>query len=213
MTAVRGRLLILGAGGHARAVADLAAECGFRVVGFSDPAGRSGRDDVIGDDREAVARLQAGEADGAVVGIGNSALVRRAELFDLLTASAVDTPSLVHPRASLSRSCRIGKGSVVLAGGVVGAGVEVGDNVVIYSQAVVEHDCRIDAHAYLSPGVLLSGAVVVEAGAFLGAGAIVLPGLTVGKGATVAAGAVVTAHVPAGRTVIGLPARERGSAP
>lgn len=212
MTAVGSRLLILGAGGHARAVADLAVECGFTVVGFSDRAGRTLRPDVVGDDGEALGLLRAGGADAVIVGIGNSALARRAELFDLLKSSGVATPQLVHPRASVSRSCRIGDGSVVLAGGVLGAGVEVGDNVVIYSQVVAEHDCRIGAHAYLSPGVILSGAVIVESGAFLGAGAIVLPALTVGKGATVAAGAVVTAHVPAGQTVIGMPARARGPA-
>jgi acetyltransferase-like isoleucine patch superfamily enzyme len=49
--------------------------------------------------------------------------------------------------------------------------------------------------------------VTVEAGAFLGAGAVVLPGLRIGAGAVVAAGAVVTADVPAGQTVMGVPAR------
>jgi D-alanine-D-alanine ligase len=72
---------------------------------------------------------------------------------------------------------------------------------------VVEHECVIGDHAYLSPGVILSGQVMVEAGAFLGAGAVVLPGLRIGAGAVVAAGAVVTADVPAGQTVMGVPAR------
>jgi acetyltransferase-like isoleucine patch superfamily enzyme len=55
--------------------------------------------------------------------------------------------------------------------------------------------------------VVLSGQVMVEEGAFLGAGAVVLPGLRIGAGAVVAAGAVVTADVPAGQTVMGVPAR------
>jgi sugar O-acyltransferase (sialic acid O-acetyltransferase NeuD family) len=204
--------LILGAGGHGRAVADLARACGFTVVGFIDRPDKVHLDGVLGDDEEVEALVRSGRADGAVVGVGATALTRRAELFQRFRGLSVGAPALVHPRATASPSGRIGEGAVVFAGCVLGAAVEVGDNAVLYSGVLAEHDCRIGAHAYLSPGVILSGAVIVEPGAFLGAGAIVLPGLTVGKGATVAAGAVVTAHVPAGQTVIGMPARARGPA-
>lgn len=204
-----GRLLILGAGGHGQAVADVATECGWTVVGFTDRPTLAGRPDVVGGDAEVVALLRAGKADGAIVGVGNTALRRRAELFQFLKESGAPLPSLIHPRAVRSRSCRIGEGTVVFAGSVLGAEVEVGDNVVIYSGVVAEHECRIGDHAYLSPGVVLSGSVTVEPGAFLGAAAVVLPGLTVGKDAVVAAGAVVISDVESGQTVIGTPARPR----
>jgi sugar O-acyltransferase (sialic acid O-acetyltransferase NeuD family) len=203
-----GRLLILGAGGHGRAVADLALECGWTVAGFTDLAGQP--PEVIGRDAEALSLFRAGEIDGAVIGVGNTALARRAELFRFLKESGIAAPSLVHPRAVVSRSCRVDEGSVVFPGSVLGPAVTVGENAVIYSGVVAEHDCRIAEHAYLSPGVILSGSVTVETGAFLGAGAVVLPGLTVGKDAVVGAGAVVIADVPAGATVMGIPARPRG---
>lgn len=206
-----GKLLILGAGGHGRAVADLAAECGWTVVGFTDPE-RGVRPDVIGRDPDAIVLFRDGKIDGGIVGVGNTALARRAELFQFLKESGIAVPTLIHPRAVVSRSCRLGGGAVVLAGSVLAAGLAVGDNAVIYSGVVAEHDCRIGDHAYLSPGVILSGAVTVEAGAFLGAGAVVLPGLTIGRGAVVAAGAVVVADVPAGETVVGAPARAKRGA-
>ncbi|MBI2526478.1 MAG: NeuD/PglB/VioB family sugar acetyltransferase [Candidatus Rokubacteria bacterium] len=211
-----GRLLILGAGGHARAVADLAAACGWTVIGFTDPAAppagaAGGRPAVIGDDVAADALARAGGLDAGVVGVGNSALGRRAELFQRLVGLGVTVPALIHPRAACSPSCRVGAGAVVFAGSVLGAGVEVGANAVLYSGVLAEHECRIGEHAYLSPGVILSGAVVIEPGAFLGAGAVVLPGLTVGRQAVVAAGAVVTRDVPARQTVMGVPARPPGS--
>lgn len=204
-----GRLLILGGGGHGRAVADIAVECGWTVAGFAERAGGPKRPDVLCDDAQTAALMAAGGVDGAVVGVGNTALGRRAELFELLKTAGARIPSLVHPRASVSRDCRIGEGTVVSAGCVLGPGVEIGANVVIYSNAVAEHDCRVGDHCYLSPGVILSGSVTVEAGAFLGAGAVVLPGVTVGKDAVVGAGAIVTADVPAGHTVVGIPARSR----
>ena len=203
------RLVILGAGGHGRAVADLARECVFTVAGFLDR--EPGRPELLGRDVDLVSLHRTGAFDAALVGVGNSALRRRAELFHLLKEAGIPAPALVHPHAVVSRSARVGAGAVVFAGCVLGAGVEVGDNAVLYSGVLAEHDCRIADHAYLSPGVILSGSVQVEAGAFLGSGAVVLPGLTIGKDAVVAAGAVVIADVAAGETVMGTPARPRES--
>jgi len=203
------RLLILGAGGHGRAVADLARACGFTVAGFTDRSASAGGpgSPVLGTDAELAALIRPQRIDGGVVGVGNTALVRRAQLYDVLVAAGVPQPPLVHPRAAASALAEVGPGSVVFAGSVVGSGARIGVNAVLYSGVVVEHECLIGDHAYLSPGVILSGQVTVEAGAFLGAGAVVLPGVRIGEGAVVAAGAVVTADVPAGQTVMGVPAR------
>ena len=204
-----GRLLILGAGGHGRAVADLARACGFTVAGFTDRSSTAGSlgNPVLGTDAQLAALIRPLQIDGGVVGVGNTALIRRAQLYDVLVAAGVPQPALVHPRAIASPSAEVGPGSVVFAGSVLGTGVRIGANAVLYSGVVVEHECAIADHGYLSPGVVLSGQVTVEAGAFLGAGAVVLPGLRIGARAVVAAGAVVTADVPAGQTVMGVPAR------
>lgn len=203
------RLLILGAGGHSRAVADLAGAAGWTVAGFTDRAGTPRRPGVLGTDAEVAALARDGAFDAAVVGVGSTALGRRVELFQTLHGLGLAAPALVHPRAVLSPSARVGDGSVVFAGCVLGAGVEVGVNGVCYGGVVVEHDCRIGDHCYLSPGVILSGQVVVGPQAFLGSGATVVPGVTIGTGAVVAAGAVVIEDVAAGATVLGVPARAR----
>ena len=203
------RLLILGAGGHGRAVADLARACGFTVAGFTDrsvAAGGPGAP-VLGTDAQLAALIRPQQIDGGVVGVGNTALTRRGQLYEVLVTAGVPQPALVHPRAVASPSAEVGAGSVVFAGSVLGSGVRIGVNAVLYSGVIVEHECVIGDHAYLSPGVVLSGQVTVEAGAFLGAGAVVLPGVRVGREAVVAAGAVVTADVAPGQTVMGVPAR------
>jgi Zn-dependent alcohol dehydrogenase len=65
------------------------------------------------------------------VGIGNTALARRAELYGMLCGAGIPRACLVHPRARVARSARVGDGTVVFAGSVVGTGVEVGADVVI----------------------------------------------------------------------------------
>ena len=203
------RLLILGAGGHAASVADLAHECGLVVAGFTDRAGAPRRADVLGADEYLPALLRSAAIDAALVGVGNTALARRVELFALLRELRVPTPTLVHPRAVVSRSARVGAGTVIFASTVVGAAAEIGVNVVLYSAVVIEHACRLADHVYVSPGAILSGEVTVGASAFIGAGAVVTPRVTIGAGAVIAAGAVVVTNVAPGATVIGVPARPR----
>jgi sugar O-acyltransferase (sialic acid O-acetyltransferase NeuD family) len=180
---VAGRLLILGAGGHGRAVADLAQACGFTVAGFTEPSGR-GRD-VLGIDDDLAALAARLSLDGAVIGVGNTALVRRTELFARVRQLGLAQPVLCHPSTVVSPSARIGDGTVVFPHAVVGAECVIGMNVVVYSGCIIEHDCRIDDHAYLSPGAILCGEVQVHERAFIGAGAVAVPGVVIGKGATV----------------------------
>ena len=192
------RLLIVGAGAHARAVADVARACGWSNAGFVGAAGAlDGAAGVVGSDDDLPRLAASRRFDGAIVGVGNAALARRPTLFARLGALRIETPSLVHPSAVVSSSARIGAGSVVFPHVTIGADVVVGEDAVLYSGSIVEHDCRIGDHAYLAPGVILCGNVRVEHGAFLGAGAIVVPGVVIGKEATVPAGARVAADVAA----------------
>ena len=87
------RLLILGAGGHGRAVADLAAACDWTVAGFTDRPGADPR--VLGGDEDLPALARSAPIDAGVIGVGNSALQRRAELFDRLRESRLPIPALV----------------------------------------------------------------------------------------------------------------------
>ena len=207
------QILILGAGAHGRAIADLVREgAGPAVVGFSDAdpalAGQCVLGlPVVGDDAAAVDALRGGRADGALVGVGNTAMAARRRLFELLVARGIPSPAVVHPRAVVARSALVGDGAVVFAGAVVGARARIGTNAVLYSGAIVEHDSVVEAHAYLGPGAVLAGTVTVREGAFVGAGAVVLPGVEIGRDAVVAAGAVVTKPVGAGERVGGVPAR------
>jgi UDP-perosamine 4-acetyltransferase len=192
------RLLIVGAGAHARAVADVARGCGWSGAGFVAAVGAADdAPDLVGCDDD-LPRLAASRTfEGAIVGVGNAALARRPPLFARLRALGMATPAIVHPSAVVSSSARVGAGSVVFPHVTIGADVVVGDNAVLYSGAIVEHDCRIGDHAYLAPGVIVCGNVRVEHGAFLGAGAIVVPGVVIGTDAAVPAGARVAANVGA----------------
>lgn len=208
------RIVGVGAGGHAKILLEILVSAGcYEPVGFTEcDQTRWGAQlmgyPIIGGDTE-LAMLRAQGVELAFIGVGavSSAGTRvRQRLFREAVRLGFDFPRLVHDRAIVSRSARVGSGSVVMGGAVISAAVQVGNNVTIYSGAVVEHDSVIADHAHLSPGVQLAGAVIVGEGVFVGIGASIIQGVRVGAWATVGAGAVVVSDVPEGAVVIGVPA-------
>ncbi|WP_136686913.1 acyltransferase [Halorhabdus amylolytica] len=79
------------------------------------------------------------------------------------------------------------------------------DLLVLEDDAIVGYDATLLCHEYLQDEYR-TGEVVIGERAMIGAGAIVLPGVHVGADAQVAANSLVTEDVPAGATVMGVPA-------
>ena len=206
-----GKILILGAGGHGKVLADLIDRLAhWRAVGFldDDPAKQGQRVldvPVLGLTRSPAAAAEKAGASAVVPAFGDNGL--RETYFSRVLETGLALPNLIHPSAIISRHTELGRGIALLAGAVVNPGTLIEDNVCLNTRACVDHDCRIEAHAHILPGAVLTGNVRVGRRATIGAGAVVNPGLCVAEGAIVGAGAVVTRDVAAGAVVVGNPAR------
>jgi sugar O-acyltransferase (sialic acid O-acetyltransferase NeuD family) len=207
------RIVIVGAGGHARSVIEAlrTGEGDVEPVACTDPdPARAGSIldgvPVIGNDDDLPGLLRDGVL-GACIGLGGTGDNEpRRRLYELVRSLGFELAPIRHGGAQVALSSRLGAGTQVLAGAIVGAGARAGDNVIINTAAVVEHDCRVGDHAHLATGCSLGGGVRVGSGAHVGIGAVVLQGVTVGDRAVVGAGAVVIRDVPAGEIVVGCPA-------
>jgi UDP-perosamine 4-acetyltransferase len=201
------RLLVWGAGGHGRVVADLVRASGHVLAGFVD-SDLAKHSELVMPERALLSALRNGNAlpggaDAVVPAIGdNSARLEAAAVL----GSAV-SPALVHPGATVSPSASIDSGSVVCPRAVVNAGAIVGLAAIVNSAAIVEHDCVVEAGVHVSPGAVLAGGTRIGRRAWVGAGAVVIPGVCIGADAIIGAGAVVIRDVPDGATVVGNPAR------
>ena len=118
----------------------------------------------------------------------------------------------------------------------IGDESRIGAFVEIQRDAVIGRRVRVQSHTFICSGVHIEDDVfvghnvtfindrnpttegartgnwklettLVKAGASIGSGAVILCGLTIGAGARIGAGAVVTTDVPAGATVVGVPAK------
>ena len=143
-----------------------------------------------------------------ILGIGSvgSTAVRHAVFLRAL-ASGLLPWTVRHPSCVVSGSARLGEGCQLLARSVINTHAGLERNVIVNTGAIVEHDCQIGESSHIASGAVLCGQVVLEPGVHIGANATVRQGIRIGAGAIVGAGSVVVRTVPAGATVVGVPAR------
>jgi UDP-perosamine 4-acetyltransferase len=204
------KIIMIGAGGHAKVLADAMRAAGLALTAVASPdqaaprGALSGLPHMRGDDD--VLALGAGDVV-LVNGVGSvgDATARRA-VFERFHAAGFAFASVVHPAATIAPDVEIGEGAQLMAGVVVQTGARIGANTVINTGALVDHDCDVGAHVHIAPGACLAGDVTVGSSSHVGARAVVIQGKRIGDNTVVAAGAVVIADIPGGIKVAGVPA-------
>lgn len=206
---VHDRIIIIGAGGHAKVVIELLRAMtkspAYCIGDSNSPDHCLGVPVLRGDQNLRILR-----DDGyrmAIVAIGSNRIRQR--LSDLAVSVGYELVNAISPSAFVSPSATIGDGVAIMAGAVVNAETIVEDLAIINTGASVDHDCRIGRAAHIAPHCGLAGNVVVGAATFLGIGCKVVPSVRIGDDVTVGAGAVVISDLPSGGVFLGVPAKPK----
>lgn len=197
------KLIIIGAGGHGKVIADNALKNGYMDICFVDDrsTGECMGFPIVGASAD-IANLNDGKTD-FIIGIGNNAVRKK-----IAEENDVNWITLIHPSAQIASCVSIGKGTVVMAGAVINACAVVGDHCIINTRAVIEHDNVIEDYVHISPNAALGGTVRVGEKTHVGIGATVKNNIDICGNSIIGAGAAVVKNITESGTYVGVPVRK-----
>ena len=176
-------ILLIGGGGHCRSVIDVVEQSGeFQIAGIIDKQELIGQEvlgyQVIGCDDDLESLYEKYQYAIITVGHVRSNSIR-IKLFDQLKKIGYALPTIISPRAYLSRHAQVEEATIVMHGAIINANAKIGKNSIINSNALVEHDAIIEDHCHISTGAIVNGAVYVKANTFFGSQATSKEAITV----------------------------------
>lgn len=195
------KLIIIGASGHGKVVADIARLNGYKDIVFLD-------DDES--KKECAGYPVVGKSfdapDGDIfVAIGNN------EIRSIISRHYCDRhqPVLIHPSAVIAEGTKIGCGTVIMAGAVINPGTTIGSGCIINTCCSVDHDCLIEDFVHISVGARICGTVSIGEKTWIGAGTTVINNIAICPNCLIGAGTVVVNSISVPGKYFGIPARKQ----
>ena len=211
------KLVMLGAGGHARVLQEVLSEVGFELHGFVAPRDTESKLGLKADGDE-VAWLGADDnllefapADHLLVnGLGSAgSLAVRTSVYAKFRKAGFKFLQVEASTAMVSRTASLHEGVQVLHGAIVHVDALINENTIINTGAIIEHGVVVGANCHVSVGSVICGDVAIGNSTHIGAGATVIQGIEIGENCIIGAGAVVISDVPDNHMAIGVPAQNR----
>lgn len=205
---MKNKLLIIGASGHGKVIADIA----MKMNQWQDIAFLDDNHEV----KSALGLEVIGKTDNIpkyiddyafFVGIGSN--TTRKKIHEYLEEMGAYIPVLVHPNAIIGKEVKIDIGTVVMAGAIINPCTTIGRGCIINTGATIDHDNIIEDFVHISPGAHLAGTVKVGAGTWIGIGSIVSNNLEITGNCTIGAGGVVVNNITESGVYVGVPVRKK----
>jgi sugar O-acyltransferase (sialic acid O-acetyltransferase NeuD family) len=200
-------VVLLGGGGHCRSVIDVIEQTGlYSILGVLEKEGFSCSNlmgyPLLGSDHDLPAFIEQNCA--VVITIGQIKTSEpREKLYRYAKEAGAEMPTVVSPRAYLSRHARVGAGTTVMHEAIVNCSAEIGENCIINTKALVEHDAKIGNHTHIATGAFVNGGAQIGQRCFIGSGAVIHNGIDIGDGCLIGAGTIVRTNLPDGTVLKG----------
>jgi UDP-N-acetylbacillosamine N-acetyltransferase len=196
-------MVLLGCGGHARSVADVALAAGCERLLFVDEQARAD-ETLLG---FPVQRFLPPRAEGFVYVPCAGDNRRRLSQIRQLSEASLPMATVISPCATVGRSARVSPGCFVGHHAHIGPLTRLGFGCIVNTAAVVEHDCILEECCHVSIHSSVAGHSKLGDCVFLGAGAVVIHNISVASYAIIGAGGVVVSSIELPGTYVGVPVR------
>lgn len=198
------KIVIIGASGHGKVVANIAKLNGYKEILFIDDdvnKKECGQYKIIGTSKQ-IDSLIKDDYEFAVA-VGDNGI--RERIFERLVNKEARLPALIHPTAVIDETVKIGKGTVVMANAVINSSSSIGKACIVNTATSIDHDCVIGNYVHVSPGVNIAGMVTVGFKTWIGVGATIINNLNIGEECIIGAGCVVIKEVKDRIKIVGNP--------
>ncbi len=199
------KVIVIGAGGHARAAVALLEHNEYAIQGIYDDSYDVEHKETIMGHALVGSTFDVPNNAAVFLAVGNNHY--RKELLVKLGDQIVKE-NIIHPSAVIEKSAQLGQFNQVLARVYINAMATVGNNNLLNSGCIVEHECKVGHHNHISVGSVLTGRVTVGDQCFIGANAVVKNGVNICNNVIVGAGAVVINDITEPGTYVGNPVRK-----
>ena len=205
---MRKKVVIIGAGGHAKVIADIIEKSGDEIVGFLDDNKKIGTTiindyKVIGDLNNRFAMAVTKENLEFIIAIGDNK--KREEISH---SPNLKFYTAIHPSAQIGLDVEIQEGTVIMANACINSSAKIGKHCIINTGAIIEHDNIIEDFVHISPNVALGGTVKIGKSTHVGIGSTIKNNITICENCKIGAGAVVVKDIEKEGTYIGVPAKK-----
>lgn len=169
-----GGLLIIGAGGYGKVVAETAElEGKWDDIAFLDDKGDTVLSyRIIGKSNE-YERFKV-EYEHAIVCLGDNE--KRMYLIHMILKAGYKVPVIIHPKAWVSKYSDIGAGCVILAGSVINTGTKIGRGCIVNINSCIDHDCTVSDGVHVCSGAVVRSMCNIGSLSYIGAGSTVKSG-------------------------------------
>ena len=202
-------LLIIGSGGHARIVSEVALLSKYHVKGIIDLEFKKEKKETINfipviGNLEKLNTFEKSKID-LFLAIGDCK--NRKKYYNILKKKGYNFINLFHPTSIISKTASIGNGVLINSGSIINSNATIKDNVIINTGSIIEHEVIISNHCHCGPGSIVSGRVTIEDTVFIGAGAKIINNIKISSNSVIGAGSVIIDNVPKNSVVVGIPGK------
>lgn len=202
------KVVIIGAGGHSKVIADIIKKSNDEIIGFLDDNKKLS--EVIIENYKIIGKIEniievshRDQNIQFVIAIGNNKIRKHiSEKYRNLNYYTA-----IHPSVQIAIGVTIGKGTVVMANACINSDSTIGEHCIINTGAIIEHDNKIEDYVHISPNATLCGTVKVGELTHIGAGSVIRNNIKICKDCLIGAGAVVVKDIKEEGIYIGVPAK------